>query len=127
MDPGHEVGIRKTLSQWMTSLVDLQTWKRLKSDNGDVTYPLLTVVLSLRPSYKLCGAIKNLGIDLAAAKVFKCSYDNAKRKFYRAFNAILGKIGRRRTASEEVIIQLLKSKCLPVLFYGLDVCRRQLF
>jgi len=31
-----------------------------------------------------------------------------------------GKIGR--TASEEVIIQLLESKCLPVLFYGLDVC-----
>ena len=98
----------------MTSLVDLQTWKRFKSDNGDVTSSLLTVVLSLRPSYKLCGAIKYLGIDVAAAKIFTCSYDNAKRKFYRAFNAILGKIGRRRTASEEVIIQLLKSKCLPV-------------
>ena len=39
--------------------------------------------------------------------------------FYRTFNAIFGKIGR--TASEEVIIQLLKSKCLPVLFYGVDV------
>ena len=64
--------------------------------------------------------MKYLGIDLAAAKVCKCSYDNAKRKFYRAFNAIFGKIGR--TASEEVIIQLLKSKCLPVLFYGLYVC-----
>ena len=37
--------------------------------------------------------IKHLGIDLAAAKVFKCLYDNAKRKFYRAFNAILGKLG----------------------------------
>jgi len=54
------------------------------------------------------------------AKVFKCSYDNAKRKFYRASNEIFGKIGR--TASEEDIIQLLQSKCLPVLFYGLDVC-----
>jgi len=67
-----------------------------------------------------CEKIKYLGIDLAAAKVFKCSYDNAKRKFYGAFNAIFEKIGR--TVSEEVIIQLLKSKCLPVLFYGLDVC-----
>jgi len=48
-----------------------------------------------------CDKIKYLEIDLAAAKVFKCSYDNAKRKFYRAFNAIFGKIGR--TALEEVI------------------------
>jgi len=37
-----------------------------------------------------CEKTKYLGIDLAAAKVFKCSYDNAKRKFYRAFNAIFG-------------------------------------
>ena len=64
--------------------------------------------------------IKYLGIDLIAARVFKCSYDNAKRKFYRAFNSIFGKVGR--TASEEVIIQLLKTKCLPVLYYGLEAC-----
>ena len=61
-----------------------------------------------------------MGIDLIAARVFKCSYDNAKRKFYRAFNAIFGKVGC--TASEEVIIQLLKTKCLPVLYYGLEAC-----
>ena len=67
-----------------------------------------------------CDKIKYLGIDLIAARVFKCSYDNAKRKFYRAFNAIFGKVGR--TASEEVIIQLLKTKCLPVLYYGLEAC-----
>jgi len=66
-----------------------------------------------------CDKIKYLGIDLAAARVFRCSYDNTKRKFYRVFNAIFGEIGR--IASEEVIIQLLKTKCLPVL-YGLDVC-----
>ena len=66
-----------------------------------------------------CDKIKYLGIDLIAARVFKCSYDNAKRKFYRAFNAIFGKVGR--TASEEVIIQLLKTKCLPV-YYGLEAC-----
>ena len=52
--------------------------------------------------------------------MFKCSYDNAKRKFYRAFNAVFGKIWR--SASEEVIIQLFKTKCLPVLYYGLEVC-----
>jgi len=52
--------------------------------------------------------------------VFKCDLDHAKRSFYRAVNAIFGRIGR--IASEEVIIQLIKSKCIPVLIYGLEVC-----
>jgi len=66
-----------------------------------------------------CDKINYLGIDLIA-RVFKCSYDNAKRKFYRAFNAVFGKAGH--TAAEEVIIHLLKTKCLPVLYYGLEAC-----
>ena len=72
---------------------------------------------------EMCRGAPNSPTDLSrliAARVFKCSYDNAKRKFYRAFNAIFGKVGR--TASEEVIIQLFKSKCLPVLYYGLEAC-----
>jgi len=40
------------------------------------------------------------------------------RSFYRAFNAIFGKVGR--IASEDVIIELLKAKCLPALYYGLE-------
>ena len=44
----------------------------------------------------------------------------AKRSFYRAANAIFGRIGR--IASEEVIIQFIKSKCIPVVVYGLEVC-----
>jgi len=43
-----------------------------------------------------------------------------QKSFYRAFNAIFGKVGR--LASEEVIIQLLRTKCLPVLYYGLEAC-----
>jgi len=35
-------------------------------------------------------------------------------------NAILGKVGRH--ASEEVILQLVSSKCMPVLLYGLEAC-----
>ena len=49
-----------------------------------------------------CDKIKYLGIDLITSRVFKCSYDNAKHKFYRAFNAVFGKIGR--SASGDVII-----------------------
>jgi len=43
----------------------------------------------------------------------------AKRSFYRAANSIFAKVGR--LASEEVIVQLLKQKCLPVLLYALEV------
>ena len=40
---------------------------------------------------------------------------------YRAFNAVFGKVGR--TASpDDVVLQLVKSKCLPALCYGVDVC-----
>ena len=33
-------------------------------------------------------------------------------------NAIFGKIGRN--ASEEVILELIRSKCIPILIYGLE-------
>ena len=61
--------------------------------------------------------VKYLGVYLTVASVLKCSYDYAKRSIYRAFNWTFGKVGH--AASEEVVIQLLKAKCLPVLFYGL--------
>ena len=47
-----------------------------------------------------------------------------RRSHYRAANAIFGKVGR--TASEEVTIQLIKSKCMPILLYGLVACQLSL-
>jgi len=41
-----------------------------------------------------------------------------QKSFYRGANAIFGKIGR--LASEEVVFQLIKSKCMPTLLYGLE-------
>ena len=35
-------------------------------------------------------------------------------------NAIFSKVGR--SASEEVVLQLVSSKCIPVLLYGLEAC-----
>ena len=52
--------------------------------------------------------------------VFRCPLDHAKRSFYRAANTIFSKIDR--TASEEIVLQLGKSKCIPVLLYGLKAC-----
>ena len=47
---------------------------------------------------------------MESASCFKCSFDNAKRSFYRSFNGIFGRVGR--IASNEVI----------VLFYELEAC-----
>jgi len=41
-----------------------------------------------------------------------------QKSFYRGANAIFGKIDW--LASEEVVLQLIKSKCIPVLLYGLE-------
>ena len=42
--------------------------------------------------------------------------DVANRVFYRAANSIFGKIGR--TASEEVVLEFIRTKCIPILLYG---------
>ena len=65
--------------------------------------------------------VRYLGIFfIESASCFKCSFDNAKRSFYRSFNGIIGRIGR--IASNEVIVQLVNSKSFPVRFYGLEAC-----
>lgn len=61
-----------------------------------------------------------LGIHIVASKLFKCCFSDSRKAFYRAVNSILGKIGR--SASEEVVLHLVETKCLPILLYGLDVC-----
>ena len=61
-----------------------------------------------------------LGVFLVASRYFKCSFENARKAFYRASNTVFGRVGR--LASEEVVLKLLQSKCLPVILYGLDVC-----
>jgi len=53
-------------------------------------------------------------------RTFKCSLEHAKSFFYRAANAVFAKVGR--VASEEVMLHLFKSKCLPVLLSRLEVC-----
>jgi len=43
-----------------------------------------------------------------------------KRAYFRSLNAIFGKIGR--SAPEEVVLQLVSSKCLPILMYATKAC-----
>ena len=44
----------------------------------------------------------------------------AKKSFHRSANAIFGKIGR--IAPEEATLELVSSKCIPELIYGLEAC-----
>ena len=60
--------------------------------------------------------VKYLGIYLTSSRVFRCCLDEPKRSYYRSVNSILGKLCR--IASEEVILHLVSSKCLPILLYG---------
>jgi len=61
-------------------------------------------------------SIRYLGVYILAARSFQCSFDIAKRKFYSAFNAIYGRIGR--FASEEVTLNLISANCIPCLLYA---------
>jgi len=49
-----------------------------------------------------------------------CSFSHAKHSMYRAFDAVFGAV--ERSASPDVVVQLVKTKCLPVLCYGIEVC-----
>jgi len=52
-------------------------------------------------------------------KSVRCSFDILKRLFFTLFNSNFSKIGRFAPA-EEVVINLLRSKCIPILLYGVE-------
>ena len=56
---------------------------------------------------------------MRAAKKFSVVFDANKKSYYRAVNSILYRVGR--SASEEVLVKLIATNCLPVLLYGMEV------
>ena len=92
-----------------------------------------SVALRIGPRYKhvcaplvLAGAelayvqhTKYLGAVLKSARECKCSFDQAKIKFYRCFNAMLYRA--KNASSELTCVHLLKTICLPVLLYAAEV------
>ena len=56
-----------------------------------------------------------LGVFFVSGRQFRCYFDNAKSSFFTSFDSVFSKIGR--LASDDVIINLLRSKCIPVLLY----------
>ena len=64
-------------------------------------------------------SVRYLGVYLRSARSFACSHSYAKKGMYRVFNAVFGKVGR--VASPDVVVQLVKTKCLPMLYYAIEV------
>jgi hypothetical protein len=64
--------------------------------------------------------IRYHGIFFTSSTRLRFSFNYAKRSFYRAANAIFGKVGR--ITSEEVTLHLLTNKCIPVLLFRLEAC-----
>jgi len=59
-----------------------------------------------------------LGVFIVSSRSFKCSLVHAKRSFYAVVNGLFGKL--LNLASEEVILELVRAKCIPILLYGLE-------
>ena len=66
--------------------------------------------------------MKYLGVTIVSSRNFKISTEESRRAFHRAANAIFGCIGR--VATEDVVLQVLRSKCIFQFcyLYGLEAC-----
>jgi len=86
---------------------------------GPQCQTVCTNLLALN-GHQLCWVkeLRYLGVYFVSSCKFKCSLDEAKKSFFRSFNAVYGRVGR--FASEEVILSLIKSKCIPCLLYGIE-------
>jgi len=76
------------------------------------------IIIIINDNLPWATELRYLGIYILSSHVFKCSQDHAKRAYFRSLNAIFGKIGRN--ASEEAVLQLVSSKCLPILMYATE-------
>ena len=63
---------------------------------------------------------KYLGVYFVTGRYFRCTFEDTKKKFFSSFNAVYSKIGR--FASEEVVVNLLDTKCIAPMLYGIEAC-----
>jgi hypothetical protein len=64
--------------------------------------------------------LRHVLITVESASHIKCNISEAKKSFYRSFNAIFGRVGR--IANENVTVEFIIKKCLPTLLYAFEVC-----
>jgi len=78
------------------------------------------IVTSTNKELSWVNEIRYLGVYIISFVRFKCNFDGNKKSFFRSFNSVYGRGGGK--ISEETILFLVQSKCMPVLLYGIDVC-----
>ena len=104
---------------WLNMSINVTKSSRLHAYVLDTEISLYKMCKCHRTSW--VNEMRYLGIIIKRGScTFKCSLDQPKRAYYREPNWLFGKVAR--TASEDVVIQLLSSKCVSILLYGLDVC-----
>jgi len=69
---------------------------------------------------RFCSEVPSLRGAISSARPLLFYFLKCQKCFYRSDNAIFGKIGR--VASDEVVLHLVTTKCIPALLYGLEVC-----
>jgi len=66
----------------------------------------------------LVSEFRYLGVFTVSSRSFKCSLVHGKRCFYAAVNGLFGKL--LILASEQVILELVRAKRIPILLHGLE-------
>lgn len=82
--------------------------------------PCADIVSSHGGPIKWSDSCRYLGMHFVSGRSFRCNLDHAKARFFRAFNMVYSKVGG--FASVDVVLSLIRVKCLPILLYCTEVC-----
>jgi hypothetical protein len=74
-------------------------------------------VLLKQEPVKWVNEIRYLGVFLLKGTHFRCNFEQNRKRFFRAANSILGKIG---TKNVSVTLSLIFTYCVPVILYGTE-------
>ena len=118
------VGDRTLRNQDISALVEgcacVITWIRLIQERHNInTYLCIIAIYAyLAITNQILNCVNSYVIRITNCQIRTLGH--AKSRFFGAFNSLYSKVGR--LASEEVILSLLQSKCLPILLYTTEVC-----
>jgi hypothetical protein len=117
-----------TRLQHMLTCVEIELLKLSLTLNPNKTYcirvgkrhsvPLMPVCTLEGCSIPWVTEIIYLGITFHSGQLLRADLHRSKLTFFRSINSVMAKVGA--TASEEVLIHLLATKCIPSLLYSTE-------
>lgn len=63
-------------------------------------------------------SLRYLGITFSSGRSLRCELHQKKAKFFGSINGVFSRIGTK--SSPHVLLSLIFSKCVPIIFYGLE-------